>query len=289
MDDVDRQLAEVKATVHGWMSVPVYRKLHDTAASLPGGTIVEIGTSSGAATIALALGARRSGCPFRLYSVDLFQPGLRPFGVTPEAKRAGLHRSFAHFGVADAIEHVHGDSADLIVTHDPASIALLLIDADGRIDRDLERLHGRLAPEAIIVIDDIDGWPRVHSNGTMAIVDQKHRLSRMLVDAFVRERLLKPMAECDGAGWFTRGRDADPGEFERLALPAYRQLVKVPLRPEDFEQRPRLRTRLARRLPWLARAWRRFVPAPPPPVRTGEPPVAMPEKGETFEQFTLAP
>jgi len=273
MDEIDRLLLEVKATVHGWMDVSVYRKLYDTAAESPGGTFVEIGTSSGAASIALALGAKASGNAFRLLSADLFQPGLRPFGATPEEKRAGLYRSFAQFGVADAIDHVHGDSADLIAVREPRDITILLIDADGRIDRDLERLHGRLASDAAIIIDDIDGWPRVHSNADTAVIDQKHRLSRMLVDTFVREGLLRLAAEHGGAGWFVRGRDAARGEFERLALPAYRQLVKVALPLAEFDPRPRLRTRLARRLPWLARAWRRFIPAPPPPARSGTPPV----------------
>jgi predicted O-methyltransferase YrrM len=289
MDEIERLLHEVKATVHGWMDVSVYRKLYETAAGSRGGTIVEIGTSSGAATIALALGARASGHPHRLISADLFQPGLRPFGATLEEKRAGLFANFERFGVADAIRHVHGNVDDLIAAHEPYDITILLIDADGRIDRDLERLHARLAPDAIIIIDDIDGWPRVHSNAETAVIDQKHRLGRMLVDTFAREKLLKPASDHGGAGWFIRGRDAAPGEFERLALPAYRQLVKVALPLEDFDPRPRLRTRVARRLPWLARAWRHFVPAPSPPVRSGTPPVAIPEKGEIFEQFTIAP
>jgi hypothetical protein len=50
VDDVDRLLGRVKARAHGWMPVPVYRRLYDSAAAAGGGTIVEIGTYRGAAT-----------------------------------------------------------------------------------------------------------------------------------------------------------------------------------------------------------------------------------------------
>src|SRR5947209_7406913 len=101
MDQVDRLLAEVRQRAKGWMPLPVYRRLYETAARCGGGNIVEIGTYRGAATVALALGAKTSGKAFRIVTADLLRPGIGPVGSTLEARTAELHGTFDAFGVSD--------------------------------------------------------------------------------------------------------------------------------------------------------------------------------------------
>src|SRR5687767_13566755 len=122
------------------MPVATYRRIYETAARGRGGTFVEIGTYCGAATLALALGAKESGKPFRILTADLLRPGVGPKGATTAEKVAELRETFAEFGVADSIRFVHGTSADLVAAADPERIDLLLLDGGGRLEMDLAAL-----------------------------------------------------------------------------------------------------------------------------------------------------
>src|SRR5687768_45946 len=210
------------------MPAATYRRLYETAASAGGGTIVEIGTYRGAATIALALGARSVGAPFGILTADLLRPGIGPAGDGIGERIAELRATFDAFGVGDRIRFVHGGSPELVAAADSERIDLLLLDGGGRIDGDLAILWERLAPGCQIVIDDIDGRTRVHLGWGKAVVDQKHRLSKLLTDRFVEAGLLIAEGESLGTGWYRKGQA--PGgarRIELLALPAYRELTRV--------------------------------------------------------------
>lgn len=246
------------------MPAATYRRIYETAARAGGGTIVEIGTYRGAATLALALGAKSAGRPFRLLTADLLRPGIGPAGAGVEERIAGLRATFAGFGVGDRIEFIHGGSEELVAAADPERIDLLLLDGGGRLDLDLAILWDLLAPGCPVVIDDIDGRTRVHLGWGEAIVDQKHRLSRLLTDRFVEAGLLVAESETLGTGWYRKGRaEGGAGRIERLALPAYRELTKVTVDAGLFNPVRALLRGAARRTPRLAAAWRRFRPARP--------------------------
>ena len=118
MDDVDRLLGRVKESARGWLPLPVYRRLYDTAAAVGGGDFVEIGTAQGAATIAMALGAKSTGKPFRIHSADEFTRGSRPVAASVEEKRDMVRRGFEAFGVS---EHIDRKSTRLNSSHSSPS------------------------------------------------------------------------------------------------------------------------------------------------------------------------
>lgn len=264
MDEVDRLLARVKHEAFGWMPLPVYRRLYDTAAARNGGAFVEIGTAQGAATIALALGAKAAGKPFRIYTVDDFVTGSRPRSGSPQEKLALVRRGYEAFGVADSIENVIGSTADFPTTAGLPEIALLLIDADGRIDRDLALLHGRLAPDCPVIVDDMDDAFYIYMRKGRLVIDQKHRLTHLLLAAFAGAGLLVPDGASGQTGWYRKGPASLPAaEIERLALPAYRELVFARLGAGDFGVK-RAAYRLAS---WLPRAWSGFQSGESPDAR----------------------
>src|SRR5688572_31019234 len=152
------------------MPAATYRRLYETAAGAGGGTIVEIGTYRGAATLALALGAKAAGAPCRLLTADLLRPGVGPVGAGVDERIAELRATFAAFGVEESIRFVHGGSPELVAAADPERIGLLLLDGGGRLDIDLATLWERLSPGCPIVIDDIDGRIRVHRAWGEAVV-----------------------------------------------------------------------------------------------------------------------
>lgn len=262
MDELDQRLSGVRRAARGLMPLPVYRRIHDTAANCGGGTFVEIGTFRGAATVALALGARRSGRDFTIVTADLLRPGIGAEGDSPEEKAAELAATFARFGVADSIRFVHGGTAELVAAADPRGISLLLLDGGGRIETDLALLWDRLDPACTIIIDDIDGRIHARRGWRTALVDQKHRISKLLADRFVEAGLLVPEGSTRSTGWYRKGGAEMPGaEIMTLALPAYHALIKVPLPLREVGPLRALLRGLARRAPWLAHAWRRIRPA----------------------------
>ena len=261
MDEVDRLLARVKEQAGGMLPLPVYRRIYETAAACGGGTIVEIGIAQGAATIALALGAKRAGKPFRIVSADPFAIDSRRKVGSVEDNLDLVRRGFEAFGVADAIEIVVGTVTDLVARADPRDIGLLMIDADGRIDRELALLHDRLAPACPIIIDDVDGAIYLHRLGRSVSVDQKHRISRLLVERFAAEGLIVPQEMVGQTGWYLKGpavRSAD--DILLIALPAYRELIRATIGPGHIG--PAARRLAARCAPGLASAWGRLRAAP---------------------------
>ncbi len=235
MDGTDRLLARVRKEARGLMPAAIYRRLYETAALVGGGTFVEIGTYCGAATIALALGAKASGKPARIVTADLLRPGVGMEGGTAGEKIAGLKRIFADFGVEEMIRFVHGTSAELVAEADPRRVDLLLLDGGGKLESDLALLWDRLAPNCPIVVDDIGGAVHVRRGPGRALVDQKHRISKLLADRFTEAGLLVPEGELEGTGWFRKGEaDLSPDEIRLLALPAYHALIKAEVGPSEL-------------------------------------------------------
>ena len=262
MDQIDELLAQVKRHAQGCMPLPVYKRIYDTAASCRAGTIVEVGTFCGAASVALALGARTTGRDIAIITSDILRPGVGPAGATVGEKIARLQATFARFEVADRIRFVHGTSRELLIAVDPRKIELLLLDGGGAIDADLSALWERLSPTCSIIIDDIDGAVRVRRNLRRAVVDQKHRLSKLIAERLIDLGLLVPIGVTGATGWYRKGAAAiDPAAIEQLSLSAYRALIKAEVGAAEFGLPRALLRRLAQLAPPLANAWRRLRPA----------------------------
>lgn len=228
VDDPDTVLARLKKEARGLMPAGTYRRLYDMAARGGGGTFVEIGTYCGAATIALALGAQASGRPAEILSADLLRPGVGISGRSNEEKIAALNRTFTAFGVGKMIRFVHGTSREIVAEVDPPRVDLLLLDGGGRLEMDLALLWSRLAGDCPIVIDDISGRVHVRRFWRGAVVDQKHRISKLLADTFVEAGLLVREGEAEGTGWFRKGKaEMSADDIRLLALPAYHGLIKA--------------------------------------------------------------
>lgn len=256
MDEVDQLLERVRRETHGKLPLNVYRRIYETAARHDG-TFVEIGTSQGAATIAMALGAQAAGQNFHIFTCDPFITGSHPRGDSIEAKIHILQCGFERFGVADSITIVAGTVAELLAVADPRAIGLLMLDADGRIDRDLAALHARLASDCAIIVDDVEDRIYVHPTWRGLRIQQKHRLSHLLVDAYVRHGLLDRREALGQTGWYAMGPARLPAEeIEHLALGAYRQLVMTTVTLRDATLKWRLYQWFDRHMPLLLRAYK---------------------------------
>ena len=203
----------LKFKANGMLDPLVYAEINRRSATVKA-DIVEVGTAHGAATIALALGAPEG---IRVKTIEKFEGGSRVRYGSIEDNLAIIAENFAHFGVSDRIDLFIGTPQTTLAALEVDEIGLLLIDADGCIDRDFRLYYDMLQPGAPIIIDDYR--PRYigahYKNGGL-FVDQKHRITTLLIDLFELRRpdragqdrqrhLFRPQAAARGASRAARG------------------------------------------------------------------------------------
>ena len=218
---------DVRLRCNGMLTADVYQRVFDTAFSAEGTTFIEVGTAHAAATVCLALGLKASGRTGTIYSFEKIVGGSRErFGGVDRNIKI-IEDNLCHFGVRDYVELVVGDVSE---THSrvPAgqAIDLLMLDADGMIDRDVRLFYDLLQPACPIIIDDVADVTRLKAvGGRRYRVDQKLRLSYLLLQEILRHGLVEE-GETIGATFFSRKTDrrADDLPYERV-MNVYRSLV----------------------------------------------------------------
>jgi predicted O-methyltransferase YrrM len=220
----------VKIKCNGMLPADVYQRIYDLARSAPGGLFVEVGAAHAAATVCLASALRDSGRQEKVYSFEKIVGGSRKkFGDFETNKRI-IEENISFFGLSSHIVMNYGLVEDLARTiPEGAPLGLMMLDADGRIDRDFSLFFNSLVRKAVIVIDDVAPVVRVRATSrALAVhqvsVDQKHRISQLLVDYFVSHGMIE--GEMVAGTWF--GRKVG-GSFEQNLWPGiveqYRALV----------------------------------------------------------------
>jgi predicted O-methyltransferase YrrM len=241
----------------GLMAAEVYKRIYLLGAN-HGGLFVEVGTAHGAATVALAAGAAEGGQPFRMVTVDPFGGPLssRAAHGSPTDNMRIVESNLARFGVAEHVEIVRGTVDDLVRRDDINDVSVLVIDADGRIDRDLYALYDRLAPGCTIVLDDVDGPIYLAEIGGRRILAQKHRLGALLARAFIDAGVLRDEERLHATGFYRLG-DAPREAVLAAALPAYRELVFAEVPEAGLSGARRHVRSMVARIPLARRAYRR--------------------------------
>ena len=228
-------LREHVERANGMLPFAVYIELWNAARECCGSTFVEIGTAHGAATIAMTCGALSAGRQPTVHSIDTLSgvfSSRSHYGSIRENK-AMIERNFAAAGITHNVSLFVGSSEEFMASGTcPPQIDLLMLDADGRIDRDLLYFFPRLAEDALIVIDDVDCdvyWG-LAADGR-PYVDLKHRTTRLLLDAFVAEGFLNVGKVMHATAFCTKGARTprDAARIAEIALPCYRALVFTPL------------------------------------------------------------
>ncbi len=186
----------VKETCNGMLPVRTYERIYQRTLEAKDGIIVEVGTAHAAATVCMALALKDSGRAGRVYTFEKIFGGTREaFGGVTENERI-IRGNLDAFGVGDYVELIIGDVRDeahRVPTDEPISV--LFLDADGRIDRDFNLFFDRVSLGGQIFIDDVRDEARVFMNGIGAAtarltLDQKHRISDLLLKIFLKHRLV---------------------------------------------------------------------------------------------------
>lgn len=222
----------------------VYSELYQIVVEKKPKVILEVGTAHGGATIALALGAKKNNIDCQIYTIDTLEslddiPSSRAKFGSRVANQEIVERNFANAGVSDLIELFVGRSEEFPSVQKLTKIDILLLDADGRIDRDLVLYKDYLSNDTVIIIDDITGGPKLsHSSGNFSI-DLKHVAVELLLNQLTSNQIIavdyvvKNTAIC---------RPIRPNEWteEMLmqhAILAYRNLVFTKVSKQLFLKR----------------------------------------------------
>jgi hypothetical protein len=136
-----------------------------------------------------------------------------------------VRKHFEKFGVEQHITIIPGTVFDLTANQTISAVDLLLLDADGCIDRDLSALCHKLSSDCTIIIDDIDEMVAFSHMNNHKVIDQKHRLTKLLIDIFLECGILRQELRINNTGFYKRGTDANSTQISLAALPAYRELI----------------------------------------------------------------
>lgn len=189
--------ATVKNRCNGMLPRHVYQKIYDTALRNSGGSFIEVGAAHAAATVCLASALRDSMRDGKVYSFEKIMGGSRErFGDFATNQRI-IEDNLSHFGVRDRVEMTFGDVRECAGKVPPGDgYGLMMLDADGRIDRDFGLFFNMLRPGADVIIDDVADYVRAKRKSGVAPIqifriDQKHRISALLVDLFERKQFIR--------------------------------------------------------------------------------------------------
>lgn len=216
----------VKKKANGMLSIDVYQEIYSLAKnSINNEDILEIGTAHGACAISLALASRGKR---KVITIDKIIGGSRDkFGSLEENKKIILD-NFKYFDVENNIDFYVGTSAEVAKNlSKELKLSMLVIDADGAIDRDFEIFYNKLLPGCPIVIDDCLNYLKIKKDKKIYYIDQKQRLTNMLITFMEQNKLLKKDKIIDntyfGIKPETQKNNIDFSEYD--FRPIYRNLI----------------------------------------------------------------
>jgi predicted O-methyltransferase YrrM len=216
---------QIKAACDGMMRPEVYEAIYKTAIDAPPGDFVEVGTAHGASTVCLALAIKERGTGRKVYTFDRHAAGSRTKYGDPAANVRITNESFARFGVSEIVEMIVGDVAETASQVPPGPLSLLMIDADGQVDRDMKLFGDRLGPGMKVIIDDYANRGRCRNVKTHFRIDQKHRITYHLTNAYEAAQVIEQTSKVNETWFGVKGLANVADVSDDAIISAYRKLI----------------------------------------------------------------
>jgi predicted O-methyltransferase YrrM len=186
----------MKAADHSMLGIDVLVLVYHFA-KISEGDILEIGSFIGGATIAAGLGARDSGLPRKIISIE---PGgrLTDHRMATKDIFKDLKKNLSRAGLLETVTLINGSSFEdrtIMAVREmtrPGETGLFIFDADANVRRDIDSYGDRFAPGCWIVIDD-------YFSAT-----DKGGPTRIQVDTLVSAGRLRPLGFYGWGTWIGR-------------------------------------------------------------------------------------
>jgi predicted O-methyltransferase YrrM len=219
--DFDR----IRAVCNGMMRPEVYKAIYQHALKAKPGDMVEVGTAHAASTVCLALAIKNAGREGRVFTFDRHAAGSRSKYGDAAANVRIARDNLKTFGVDDIVEIVIGDVAEGHIACQSRNLSLLMIDADGQVDRDMRLFGDRLLEQAPVIIDDFALRGRARDLKTHLRIDQKHRITYHLTELFEDAGVIEKTHQVNETWFGIRGRQSVKAASWPSIVEAYRHLI----------------------------------------------------------------
>lgn len=177
----------------GMLTSNVYLKIYETAYYAQPGNMIELGAAHGAATVCLVKGiinSRKKSILFTVEKGDGEDSSMSKFG-SKTFNINTLKKNLKHFKCHKKIKIIPEkitSASKQIIGHGPFS--LILIDADGAIDRDFLIFYNFLLPGADIIIDDYENVKHLNHKSEKNPFGKKYT-TYLFVNYFLEKGLIE--------------------------------------------------------------------------------------------------
>jgi predicted O-methyltransferase YrrM len=217
----------------GLMNHLVYKKMYELVYDLADLDIVEVGAGAGAGSIAIASAIKESGKKSRLIVIEKCEGGSRTRYGDYQTNLKIIKDNFKRYGVDDKTELfpkklTFENKDEIISLIKTGKIAALIIDADGRIDRDFFLFWPLLETGGIIVMDDYEDSTKISQlssilNRYTPAGKRKMLMTYRLINQFIEWGLFKISCKVERAVFGYKPENAD---FNRFDLKVCEKIIK---------------------------------------------------------------
>lgn len=201
---------DLRNTAEGMLPATVYRRLYELARDLPAGCdVIEIGAGSGAGTVAMAWGLSGTTEHAGVIAIDRCYGGSRMRYGGFRENYTRLLANLNNYGVTNTVRLLAIDLNEhsyvkVLAKIGARRVGLVVLDADGRLDRDLPILWPYFSCGARIVIDDCVERSSYHPVSELYPVGgAKFTLTARIVSYLIREGWLE-IVQTVGKTFFLR-------------------------------------------------------------------------------------
>lgn len=198
----------IKKRCDAMLPQEVYEEISHRAETAQKGNMIEIGASHGGATIHLAEGIRKSNKNSILFSIEKGERGSMVNYGTKEENIKILKDNLKYFNYEKYVKIIPKKvGPGIIDTEKEGPFSLILIDADGCIDRDFRLFYNSLIPGADIIIDDYKDIKKITKTTNPINVLGKKYSTYLFVNYFLEKGLLKREKLIYNTIFFKKPRD----------------------------------------------------------------------------------
>lgn len=221
MDKKISYFKKIKKDCNGMLSPLVYKKIYDTTKEVKDGVIVEVGTAHGASSVSIATAIKdeNKNKTISFFSIEKAVGGSREkYGGINENTEI-IRKNFEQYNVSQIIKLLIGDVESVYKKiPDDKKIELLVLDADGAIDRDFRIFFNRMQKGSMIIVDDYEDFVKIKKEGLFKLkIDLKHKLTYLLVNYFIEIGLVEKNDQVFNTIWLKKINDGFV-DFDKLRL-----------------------------------------------------------------------